>query len=64
MNYKMNKQDSYWEIEAEKPISIEDCCHDVTTDTFVIAVKHNKDGGYCDREFIDYANSCGIGNCI
>ena len=46
MNYKINKQASYWEIEAEKTISIEDCCYDVTTDTFVIAVKHNRGGDY------------------
>ncbi len=46
MNYKINKQASHWEIEAEKTISIEDCCYDVTTDTFVIAVKHNRGGDY------------------
>ncbi len=46
MNYKINKQPAYWEIEAKKTISIEDCCYDVTTDTFVIAVKHNKGGDY------------------
>lgn len=46
MKYKINKQDIYWEIEAEQVISIEDCCYDATTDTFVIAVKHNKGGDY------------------
>lgn len=46
MNYKINEQASYWEIEAEKTISIQDCCYDVTTDTFVIAVKHNRGGDY------------------
>jgi len=46
MNYKINKQPAYWEIEAGKEISIEDCCYDVTTDTFVIAVKHNRGGDY------------------
>ena len=46
MNYKINKQDTYWEIEAEKVISIEDCCYDVTTNTYVIASKHNKGGDY------------------
>lgn len=46
MNYKINKRDTYWEIEAEKVISIEDCCYDATTDTFVIAVNHNKGGDY------------------
>lgn len=53
MNYKINKQDTYWEIEAEKVISIEDCCYDTTTDTFVIAVKHNKGGDYIvmNREY-------------
>lgn len=42
MKYKINKHPAYWEIEAEKTISIEDCCYDVTTDTFVIAAKHNR----------------------
>ena len=46
MNYKINEQASYWEIEAEKTIAIQDCCYDVTTDTFVIAVKHNRGGDY------------------
>lgn len=46
MNYKINEQASYWEIEAEKTISIQDCCYDVTTDTFVIAVKHNRGSDY------------------
>lgn len=46
MNYKINKQGTYWEIEGEKTISIGDCCYDITTDTFVIAVKHNRGGDY------------------
>ena len=46
MNYKMSQQTPYWEIEAEKTISIQDCCYDATTDTFVIAVKHNRGGDY------------------
>ena len=41
MNYKIKQKDAYWEMETEKAISIEDCCYDITTDTFVIAVKHN-----------------------
>ena len=53
MDYKIYKQDSYWVIESERAISIEDWCYDVTTDTFVIAVKHNKGGDYVviNREF-------------
>lgn len=53
MSYKINKQDTYWEIEAQKVVSIEDCCYDATTDTFVIAVKHNKGGDYIimNREY-------------
>lgn len=53
MDYKIYKQDSYWVIESERAIFIEDCCYDVTTDTFVIAVKHNKGGDYVgiNREF-------------
>lgn len=46
MNYKINEQASYWEIEAETKISIQDYCYDITTDTFVIAVKHNRGVDY------------------
>jgi len=43
MAYKINEQASYWEIEAEKTVSVQDCCYDAAMDTFVIAVKY--DGG-------------------
>lgn len=46
MNYKINRYESYWEIEAEKVISIKDCCYDVINDNFVIAVECNKDRDY------------------
>lgn len=42
MNYKVKELEHYWEICAEKPIQIEDCCYDETRDEYVIAVKHYK----------------------